>query len=356
MLYALTLNRAYNSLMESDRLPASVATLYAELLELSLLHERLVGIEGQLPGGIVGKSIRGRRYLYWQVRKGDQVAQHYLGPDSEELRRTLDRIAKKRLESAGQRVAMDRLAAMLIRGGALREQPAVAGVLSLLGDLGLFRRGAVVVGTQAFRTYGGMLGVRLPSASLRTQDIDVAHRIDLAIAAAPEGAPDVEGSLARLGFLAVPGLDPREPSTSFMMRRGELRLDFVTPAPRRPAEAPVTVPGLGVAAWPLRFLEYLIEEPVPALVLGARPTLVRVPRPGRFALHKLFTASQRPAAEQTKAAKDRVQAAALIAVLAGDRPDDLGEALAALAARPSARRRVTKELGRLPAECRAWLA
>ena len=340
--------------MEIDRLPASIATLYAELLELSLLHERVVGIEGQLPGGVVGKSIRGRRYLYWQVRKGDQVVQRYLGPDSEELRRTLDGMAKRRIESTEQRATTDRLAAMLIRGGALREQPEVAAVLALLADLGLFRRGAVVVGTQAFRTYGGMLGVKLPSASLRTQDIDVAHRIDVAVAAAPEGAPDVEGSLARLGFLAVPGLDPREASTSFKVRGGELRLDFVTPARRR-AEAPVAVPGLGVSAWPLRFLDYLIEEPVPAMVLAARSILVRVPRPGRFALHKLLTAAERPAAEQTKAGKDRTQAAALIAVLADDRPDDLREALAALAARPTARRRVARELNRLPADLRAWL-
>ncbi len=339
-----------------DRLPDSVATLYAELLELSLLHERVAGIEGQLPGGIVGKSIRGRRYLYWQVRKGDRVVQRYLGPDSKELRRTLDGMAKKRVEGAEQRATMDRLAAMLIKGGALREQAAVAMVLALLADLGLFRRGAVVVGTQAFRSYGGMLAVRLPSASLRTQDIDVAHRIDVAVAAASEGAPDVEGSPARLGFLAVPGLDPREPSTSFKVRGGELRVDFVTPTRRRAADAPVTVPGLGVSAWPLRFLDYLIEEPEPALLLAARPILVRVPRPGRFALHKLWTAAQRSAAEQTKAGKDRAQAAALIGVLAADRPDDLREALKTLDAHPTARRCVMRELNRLPADRRAWLA
>jgi hypothetical protein len=341
--------------VEIDRLPASVATLYAELLELALLHERVVGIEGLLPGGIVGKSIRGRRYLYWQVRKGDQVVQRYLGPDSKELRRTLDAIANKRVESAEQRATMDRLAAMLLKGGAQREQAGVTAVLSLLADLGLFRRGAVLVGTQAFRAYGGLLGVRLPGASLRTQDIDGAHRIDVAVAAAPEGAPEVEGSRARLGFLAVPGLDPREPSTSFKVRRGELRLDFVTPSRRKAAEAPVTVPGLGVSAWPLRFLDYLIEEPVPALVLAARPILVRVPRPGRFALHKLLTSAQRPAAAQTKAGKDRAQAAALIAVLADDRPDDLYEALTALDTRPSAHRRVLKELNRMSPDYRGWL-
>lgn len=341
--------------MEIDRLPASVATLYAELLELALVHERVAGVEGRLPGGLVGKTIRGRRYLYWQVRKGDQVVQRYLGPDSEELRQELDGINERRDEAAEQRATLDRLAGMLIRGGALREQAAVAAVLRLLADLGMFRRGAVVVGTQAFRTYGGVLAVRLPSTSLRTQDIDVAHRIDVAVAAASEAAPDVDGSLARLGLLAVPGLDPRRPSTSFHMRRGELRVDFVTPARRGAAEVPVAVPGLGVSAWPLKHLDYLVEEPVPALVLDARPVLVRVPRPGRFALHKLWTAAQRAVSGQAKAGKDRDQAAALIGVLMADRPDDLREALAALDRRRAVHRRVLAELDRLPPEHRAWL-
>jgi len=341
--------------MQIDRLPASVATLYQELLELSLLHERSAGVEGQLPGGLVGKTIKGRRYLYWQVRKGDKVAQRYLGPDTRELRESVERIAERRGEAARERTTLDRLAAMLIKGGALREQAAVAAVLRLLADLGLFRRGGVLVGTQAFRAYGGMLAVRLPSASLRTQDIDVAHRIDVAIAAAAEATPDVEGSLASVGFLAVPGLDPREPSTSFKVRGGELRVDFVTPARGRAAEAPVAVPGLGVSAWPLKLLDYLIEEPAPALVLAARPVLVRAPRPGRFALHKLWAASQRPASQQAKAGKDRAQAAALIVVLAEDRPDDLREALAALDAHPAARRRVLAELRRLPEEQRTWV-
>jgi len=74
-------------------------------------------------------------------------------------------------------------------------------------------------------------------------------------------------------------------------------------------------------------------------LLDARPVLVRAPRPGRFALHKLWTASQ-----QATAGKDRAQAAALIAVLA------------ALDARRTARRRVLAEVRRLPAEHQAWLA
>lgn len=341
--------------MDIDRLPSSVATLYAELLEQALVHERITPMEAQLPGGPVAKTIRGRRYLYWQVRKGEQVSQRYLGPDSGELREAVRRVAEGKRSADEQRAWFDRLAAMLLQGGAAREDAQIVSVLRLLADLGCFRRGGVLIGTQAFRCYGNLLAVRLPAASLRTQDIDVAQRLDVAIAASAEPPVSVEASLSALGLLAVPGLDPGSASTSFHMRKRELRVDFLTPARSRHTEEPVAIPGLGVSAWPLSGLDYLIEEPVPAVVLGATAVLVRVPRPGRFALHTLWTAPSRPVAEQAKAGKDRAQATALINVLAIDRPDDLREALDALARRPNLRRRVLAELERLPPDLTTWL-
>ena len=340
--------------MGIERLPESVATLYAELLEHSLVLERIAGVEASLPGGLVAKEIRGRRYLYWQVRTGGKAIQRYLGPDSADLRAALESLADRRRDAAEEHASLDRVAAMVLAGGALREPTQVNAVLRLLGDLGLFRRGAVLIGTQAFRTYGNVLAVRLPAASLRTQDIDIAQAIDVAIAASSEATPAVEPALGALGFLAVPGMDPRRASTSFHLRRGELRVDFLTPARRGAGEVPVAIPGLGLSAWPMPFLDYLIDEPVPTVSLGTWPVLVRVPRPARFALHKLWTAAARPVSEQAKAGKDRAQAAALIEVLAEDRPDDLREAYATLAARPSARRRVAAELDRLGIDGRRW--
>ena len=333
--------------MSIERLPETISTLYAELLEQALVLERSSGIDASLPGGVVGKEVKGRRYLYWQMRRGGTVTQRYLGPDTAELRAALDRLAERRRDADEVHASLDRLAAMLVAGGAAREPARVAGVLRMLADIGLFRRGGVLVGTQAFRTYGAVLGVRLPATSVRTQDTDVAHSIDVAVAAADEDAPALDAGLAALGFLAVPGLDPCNASTSYHLRRGELRVDFLTPARRRGEQAPVRIPGLGFAAWPLPFLDYLIEDPVPAITFGTGAVLVKIPRPARFALHKLWTAASRPVSEQTKAGKDRTQAATLIEVLADDRPDDLREALAALAARPAAKRKVAPELERL---------
>jgi len=165
----------------------------------------------------------------------------------------------------------------------------------------------------------------------------------------------VEGRLAALGFLPVPGLDPRRPSTSFSVRGRDMRVDFLTPARDTRSAEPVWLPALGVSAHPLYLLHYLIELPTPAVMLARRPALLRVPHPARFALHKLWTAAQRPVAEQAKARKDRRQAVALLEVLAQDRPDDVHEALAALAPHRRARTSVDREMAKLPSEAVAQL-
>lgn len=54
-------------------------------------------------------------------------------------------------------------------------------VTKALADAGLFRLRAVLIGSVAFSTYAGMLGVRLPSAVMQTGDADFAQ--DFAISA-----------------------------------------------------------------------------------------------------------------------------------------------------------------------------
>jgi hypothetical protein len=89
---------------------------------------------------------------------------------------------------------------------------------------------------------------------------------------------------------------------------------------------------LGAAATPLRFLDYVIEETQPGAVLGGRGVLVNVPRPGRFAIHKLVVAGRR-GSRQTKAAKDLLQASALLSLLVTDLPGEISLAWKALSAR-----------------------
>ncbi len=343
--------------MVIERLPASVTTLYAELLELAT-HAQAERLAAGLPrGSFVAKDIKGHRYWYLQVAQGTSKQQRYLGAESPALLAWMRQAREARAGLAEDDRLRASLVAMLASGGAARQQAAVVRVLELLADLGVFRRGGVLIGTHAFQVYGNLLGVRFEKQSMRTEDIDIGHDRSLALALSDEPPASVGASLvgAGLGFLPVPELDPRLPSTSFKVRGRELRVDFLTTARSASQTAPVRVPALGISAQPLPFLDYLIEETTPAVVVGGSGVLVQVPVPARFAFHKLWTARRRPASEQARSSKDRHQATALLTLLAEERPEDLAPAWEALRERKSARRIVESELRRLPAELKERL-
>jgi len=98
-------------------------------------------------------------------------------------------------------------------------------------------------------------------------------------------------------------------------------------------DRPVFVRRFNAAAQPLSYLDYLLELPEKAVLIDGGAALVNVPAPARFALHKLVVAPRRPAAFQSKAEKDVMQAADLLAVLIDQRPGDVEIAWDGLRAR-----------------------
>jgi hypothetical protein len=314
-----------------SRLAETTLTLYAELLD------QLRGAESSMPGSFVSKQIRGNTYWYFQTTEGGRKRQRYIGRESPEVLEKMRNASETRSAAVADEQRRRELVAMLDAGGMLREPATVTAVLRILDQAGVFRSGGVLVGTQAFGCYANMLGVRFESQSLRTADIDVGHDPMVLLAWSGEEATSVLDELRRVdpAFFAVPGIDSREPSTSFKVRGRDLRVDFLTPAGSRSATKPVLLPRLNVAAQPLAGLDYLLDSPIPAAVVGGSGVLVNVPRPARFALHKLWVAQQRPASEQAKVRKDLRQAEQLIEVLREDRPDDLRAAANALKQRPS---------------------
>ena len=232
----------------------------------------------------------------------------------------------------------------------MRTDAPSAKVLSGLASAGVFRLGAVLVGTHAYIALGNVLGVRWKSG-LRTQDIDLAAARTLHVVV-PQTETDLPMALDALnmGFLPVPGLNPKSPQTSFKVRGQALRVDLLTPARGARDGRPVPIPRLKAAAQPLELLDYLLESPIAIPLVNGGATLVNVPDPARFALHKLIVSARRPVVEQTKAGKDRQQAAELIEVLYEDRRGDLSLAVAALMKRPAAwRSRLKAQLASLPA-------
>ncbi len=309
----------------ASALPLETQTLYAELLE------HLVGVRAQrsiggLTGSFAEKTIKGEKYLYWQASQpGGKTRQFYLGRRTPALERLVRGLERQQEAIAPDLERVQRLAAQLRAGGANAADHASARVVRALAESGLFDAGAVLVGTHAFAVLGNVLGVRWDSGSLRTQDVDVAGTRDADIdVAVPDVEADVPSVLEglQMGFLPVPPLDAKRPSTPFKIRGQALRVDLLCPK-RGAADHPVLIRRFGAAAQPLAYLDYLLEQPERALLIDGGAALVNVPAPARFAFHKLLVAPLRPAAFQAKAEKDVVQAAQVLEVLVDARPGDL---------------------------------
>lgn len=314
-----------------DDLPESTRLLYTQLLS-QCLH-------GAAPSGrglsFVAKRIRGGKHWYLQVTVGSRKTQHYLGPDTDDIRKLIEDETALWQSAAPDRAARERLASMLVQGGAHAPSAIDARVLEVLERAGVFLAGGALVGSHAFAVYGNMLGVRWSSEATRTQDVDIAAEHHLVL-----GVPQADVDLRRaiidsdLGFIEVPALDRRSPSTKFRIRGRELSVDILTPM-RGPASGkPVHLASLNAYAEPVRFLDYLLEDGQPAAVVAKAGLLVNVPAPARYAFHKLVLAERRIPAFHTKSRKDIEQAEQLFPVLIRDRAGDLRSAWAAALEQP----------------------
>lgn len=332
-------------------LPGPTQTLYAELLE-RLQAESARHSIGKAQGTFTVKTIGGETYAYFQYSEpGGRRRQLYLGKQGPDVARLITRFEKGRPDARRAREDIERLCAQVRSGAGWAMGMRPARVLKAFADSGVFDAGAVLVGTHAFGVIGNMLGARWLGGHLRTEDVDVAA---VSLVARDDAPADAEKALERLemGFLPVPRLDPRHPSTSFKVRGESLRVDFLTPGKDGP---PVRLPGLGTSAQPLPKLDYLIKNPEKAAVIDGEGFLVLVPEPARFALHKILISTERPASQAAKSAKDLAQAAQLLELLAQVRPGDISLAWTALRKRGWSSRfaRGLKQLLRLHPEAQA---
>ncbi|MEW6248872.1 MAG: GSU2403 family nucleotidyltransferase fold protein [Nitrospirota bacterium] len=307
-----------------EKLPPETQTLYVELVERLLAVEARRTI-GHAPGSFTAKTVKGETYYYFQYSEpGGATRQVYVGKRAPALERVVAKFESERDEYRTDRAHLQRLCAQLRAGGALVTDTASARILRALADSGVFRLGGVLIGTHAFAVLGNILGTRWTSADIKTQDVDVAAETTLAVAL-PEIAADIPKALdsLQMGFLPVPSLNPKNPSTSFKIRGKPLRVDIVTPQKRPTSQKPVLISRFNVAAQPLPFLDYLLEGAEAGAIVDGGGVLVQVPTPARFALHKLIVSGARQVSAHGKSLKDLHQAAQVLAVLAEERPGDV---------------------------------
>ena len=197
-----------------ERMPLEIQTIYAELME------RLSSLEagrsiGHVPGSFVTKIIKSDIYYYFQYSDpGGIKLQRYIWRKDRFLDEVVRQYQEGRQVFSEEEIGIHRLCSLLRSGGALLTDSASARVLKALSDGGIFHLGAVLVGTHAFLVLGNLLGVRWTGGLLKTQDIDIAAEATVSIAI-PDIKADIPGVLEglKMGFLPVPQLDPRKPST-----------------------------------------------------------------------------------------------------------------------------------------------
>ncbi|HSF96422.1 MAG TPA: GSU2403 family nucleotidyltransferase fold protein [Thermohalobaculum sp.] len=225
-------------------------------------------------------------------------------------------------------------------------------MLYAMARAGVFRLGGTLVGTHAFRLYAAELGELYPGLSAATDDIDIAQFAKLAIE--DKADPSMAETLAALSLSPVPTVDPKNRATRWQMPGGGAVVEFLTPRMTE-RQAIVKLAPLGLWAQGLPFLNFLIAEPIPAVALYREGVLVQVPRPERYAIHKLIVAQRRSGPHRGKSRKDLDQAAALIRSLAGQRPYELLDAYTvATASGPAGKAAISRSLAQRP-DCAAMI-
>jgi hypothetical protein len=303
----------------NQRIDIAFTTLISELLERTL--DAQFDADFDETGTFVKQTAKERTYWYYQpsARKSSTRERKYVGPvDDPDITRRVENFARIKDDYQRRR----KIVSTLVRDARLfRPDSRVGDLVEALWKAGIFRLRACLVGTIAYQTYGTVLGYRLTGAAMQTGDIDLAqfHSVSVAV---EDTIPPILEVLRGVddSFRPVPQLGD-EHGASRYQGSGGLRVELLTP--NRGSDEhmgrPARMPAMGgAAAEPLRFLDFLIHEPVRTVMLHKGGIPVLVPDPARFAVHKLIVAARRNMGNQ-KDLKDLGQA------------ERLGQAFSALA-------------------------
>ncbi len=295
-----------------EPLPLTVHTLYAELLEQSVM----AAFDHDFPanGTFVKKQIKGKAYWYFsQHIEGEGTTTKYVGRDSPELGARIKRHQDEK------KVYRDRrqMVVTLRRLGLPGPTPFVGDLLEAMANAGVFRLRACLIGTAAYQVYPAMLGARFGGTASMTEDLDLGQFLSISMEVKDETPPLLE--IVRQidkTFRPVPDMAEGHRTRAYRNRSG-FRVELLVPNRGRDTYEgrPVTLPALGRSdATAMRFLHYLIYQESQAVVLHKAGVLVNVPQPARYAVHKLIVSARRGKGNP-KARKDVEQAGMLFRAL-----------------------------------------
>jgi hypothetical protein len=316
---------------------------YHDLLRL-LLDEQVSDLRGT-PTKV---ERTGKIYWYDTYRIGSSVHKRYIGEDSDALRDRVSRHRELARQIQQRRKECARLVRILRAEGFMGIDGGTGSLLAAMAKAGVFRLGGTIVGTHAFRLYEGELGIRYSFEQLaQTGDIDIASFERLSLALEDVTSSPMHEVFSGFDFEPVPALD-KSKVWRWQQSRSNQIIEFLTPS-FDDEEDVRHLAAFGVDAQALHHLNYLLASPISAAVLYRQGVLVQIPRPERFAIHKLIVSQRRIGRDSLKSRKDLLQAEFLVSALAQDRPHDLHEAFREAVARgPKWRAHIEAALAKVP--------
>lgn len=303
----------------------TLQTTYASLLQAHLNRPSF-----QFEGAPFLRALNKKKYWYanHRVAPGAPLKQRYLGPDSDEMRNRIAEMQALGQSQADFRYHASGLIAQLRAGGIAGPDRKTGPILRALTKGGVFQLGGVLVGTHAFRHYDLALGVHLSECTdwiTQTDDTDIASFENFSVAIKDTADPDLADALMKLGFDPAPSQTPKTP-TSWTLADASYAIDFLTPS-FRDDEKPVKLAALNMWAQGLHYLNFLIADPIDAVSPYMEGLLIRIPRPERYAIHKLIISQRKRMASNARAKKNLEQARAIIWAMAEDQPYELAQAI-----------------------------
>ncbi|WP_315860919.1 GSU2403 family nucleotidyltransferase fold protein [Rhizobium leguminosarum] len=269
-------------------------------------------------GRFVPVAVDGRRYWYFDQPdcEGGQK-RRYVGPADDPV--ISERVETFKGEKSDYKARRKFVSTLTREAGLIAPDRFTGDVVQALAKAGLFPA-ARCSHRVAFQCYSAYLGIRLPSAAILTGDADLAQ--DFAISAeVADSLPPILDLLKGLDptFRAVPHISGSPRSHAFRNQTG-YRVEFMTTnrGAEEYSDKPANMPALGGAsAEPLRFMDFLIRDPVRSILLYGAGISVVIPDPFRYAVHKLIVAGRRQndAGGQAKRDKDLRQAGMLFDAL-----------------------------------------
>lgn len=154
-------------------------TMFAELGQRSL--DASFKADFPLEGRFVSVAIKGHDYWYFDRPTENGDKRTYVGPKSDD--EISKRVAAFKDIKDDLRARRKLVSTLTREAGMAAPERFTGDVVEVLANAGVFRLRSVLVGTVAFQTYSGILGVRLPNSAMQTGDADFAqfHSVSTAI-------------------------------------------------------------------------------------------------------------------------------------------------------------------------------